>query len=122
VAGFARRRCPGGNRVVDENETVKNFVAFELVIVLEPHDTGRVEVKFGQPALREREEHQDEEQDCERYLLATGQRIHSGPINMQLLCQGIGPFPFNALGIPEFPNGDARGQEADNYGHRVPRH
>ena len=91
MADFACRRYPGGSRVVDENEPVKNFIAVELVVVLDPHDAGRVEVEFGQPALREREEHQDEEQDCERYLLATGQRLHGSPISVQLLCQSYRP-------------------------------
>jgi len=91
VADFACRRYPGGSRVVDENEPVKNFIAVELVVVLDPHDAGRVEVEFGQPALREREEHQDEEQDCERCLLATGQRLHGSPISVQLLCQSYRP-------------------------------
>ena len=96
VADFARRRYPGGSRVVDENEPVKNFIAVELVVVLDPHDAGRVEIKFSQPALREREEHQDEEQDRERYLLATGQRLHGSPISMQLLCQSYRP-PIQSL-------------------------
>ena len=96
MAGYARLRCPRNSRVVHENETDINFIAVELVVVLDPHDAGRVEIKFGQPALREREEHQDEEQDCERYLLATGQRLHGSPISMQLLCQSYRP-PIQCL-------------------------
>src|SRR6267142_4495117 len=87
VADFARRRYPGGSRVVDENEPVKNFIAVELVVVLDPHDAGRVEVEFGQPALREREEHEDEEQDCERYLLAAEECTHGSRLSEQFPCQ-----------------------------------
>src|SRR5882724_12957939 len=91
VADFACRRYPGGSRVVDENEPVKNFIAVELVVVLDPHDAGRVEVEFGQPALREREEHQDNKQDCERYLLAAEECTHGSRLSEQFPCQGIGP-------------------------------
>ena len=115
-AGYARLRCPRNSRVVHENETDINFIAVELVVVLDPHDAGRVEIKFGQPALREREEHQDEEQDCERYPSAAGCRIH-GPIHRAIRAAtylpGSRPFPFNALGITAFPDGDAREQGTD---------
>src|SRR2546425_11485689 len=56
VVGTACRRRLGFSRVVDKNEPVKNLVAVGLLVVLDPCDAGRVEVQFGQPVLREREE------------------------------------------------------------------
>jgi len=56
VAGIASRRRLGFSRVVDKNEPVKNLIAVGLLVVLDPYDAGRVEVQFGQPVLREREE------------------------------------------------------------------
>src|SRR6266508_2177801 len=56
VAGIASRRRLGFSRVVDKNEPVKNLIAVGLLVVLDPCEADRVEVHFGQPVLREREE------------------------------------------------------------------
>jgi len=56
VAGITSRRRLGFSRVVDKNEPVKNLVPVGLLVVLDPCDAGSVEVQFGQPVLREREE------------------------------------------------------------------
>src|SRR5439155_18691275 len=52
VADFAGRRRLGDGKVVDVDEPVEDLVAVALVAVLDAHDTGRVEVDFGQPALQ----------------------------------------------------------------------
>src|SRR3989442_15215694 len=49
VADFAGRRRLGGREVVDVDEPVEDLIAVDLLAVLDPHDTGRVEVDFGQP-------------------------------------------------------------------------
>src|SRR2546425_4791027 len=71
VAGIASRRRLGFSRVVDKNEPVKDLIAVGLLVVLDPYDAGRVEVQFGQPALREREEYQTAEQNREMHPVET---------------------------------------------------
>jgi len=63
MASIADRRDDRFLRVVDKNKPVDDLVAVGLVIVLDPHDAGRVEVQFGQPAFREREKHQSAQQE-----------------------------------------------------------
>ena len=71
MAGAADRRRDGVSRVVDKNKPVDDLVAVGLVVVLDPYDAGRVEVQFGQPALREREEQQTAQQNREMHPVET---------------------------------------------------
>ena len=71
MAGIADLRRKRFNRVVDKNEPVDDLVAIGLLIVLDPYDAGRVEVQFGQPALREREEQQTAQQNREMHPVET---------------------------------------------------
>jgi hypothetical protein len=69
MAGVADHRRSRFSGVVDKDEPVDDLVAVGLLVVLDPHDAGRVEVQFGQPALREREKHEGAQQDRLRHLL-----------------------------------------------------
>jgi hypothetical protein len=70
VAGIADLRRNRFSRVVDENEPIEDFVAVGLLVVLDPHDAGRVEVQLGQPPLREHEVHQTAQQGRETHPVA----------------------------------------------------
>ena len=70
MAGIAGLRRNSFSRVVDEHEPIEDFVAVGLLVVLDPHDTGRVEVQLGQPVFREREKHQSAQQGGETHPVA----------------------------------------------------
>jgi len=70
VAGIADLRRNRFSRVFDENEPIEDFVAVGLLVVLDPHDAGRVEVQLGQPALRECEKYQTAQQGREKDPMA----------------------------------------------------
>jgi len=47
MADIAYRKRPGFSRVVNKDEPVENLIAIELLVVLDPHNAGRVEIQFG---------------------------------------------------------------------------
>src|SRR5437899_6879278 len=113
VADFAGRRRLGGGKVGDVDEPVENFIAVDLVPVLDSHDTGRVEVDFGQPALQRCEQQQSEEQDCERRLLAANCLTHGWRAQCAAFLPILLPFQFKALWISVLPEGEAKGKATD---------